>query len=88
MLTRIFGLSLMPAVFEVVTRVLKVAITILIDGEAKMHVDDIMGASASKFWMAHRHKAVEEAKMLGKKAEAVDKRYSSDDNKGRIMDYL
>ena len=50
MLAGMFGLSLIPAVFEVVTRVLRVLIAIRIDGEAKQYVDDVMGASARKLW--------------------------------------
>ena len=50
MLAGMFGLSLIPAVFEVVTRVLRVLIAIRIDGEAKQYVDGVMGASARKLW--------------------------------------
>ena len=71
-----------------VTRVLRVLIAIRIDGEAKLYVDDVMGASARKLWLADREKAVEEMKLLGDEAEAVDKRESSEDNEGRKVDCL
>ena len=47
-----------------------------------------MGASARKLWLADREKAVEEMKLLGDEAEAVDKRESSEDNEGRKVDCL
>ena len=62
--------------------------TIGIDGEAKIYVDDVMEASARRFWVAVRNKAAEEMKMLGEEVEAVDKRESSDDNEERRVDCL
>ena len=88
MLAGMFGLSLMPAVFEVVTRVLRVLVAIAIDGEAKIYVDDVMGASGRSSWERDRDKAVEQVQMLGKDAEAVEKRESSEDNEGRKVDCL
>jgi len=74
----IFGWTGMPAAFQVVTRVLRVCLSIVVSGGLLMYVDDVIACSAIDDWVQDREKAGDViSDLLGKCAEAKEKREST-----------
>ena len=84
MIAGMFGLSEMPFVFEVITRVIRILLLInLLSGTAVMYVDDLIGVSARAGLAKDLEVANDAVRILGSDAEAVDKRETTDGKVGR-----
>ena len=82
----IFGWTGMPAAFEVVTRVLRVILSMAVSGWVLIYVDDVIACSHRNNWKQDLETASKKIKcLLGSKAEAEDKRESTDENQERSI---
>ena len=73
MFAGMFGFTIMPYVFEVVTRVIRVA-RVVKGLSPLMYVDDAIGASRCRTYIQDMEAVGEQIKLLGSEAEAKEKR--------------
>ena len=86
MFAGMFGLTILPYVVEVVTRVVRVLITKAVMGMYPiMYLDNAMGASQRKTYVQDMEAVGGQIQLLGSKAEAKEKRESTEDNPGREL---
>jgi len=77
-LAGIFGWTGMPAAFQVVTRVLRICLSIVVSGGLLMYVDDVIACSSIGDWEEDVNKAGKViSDLLGPCAEAKEKREST-----------
>jgi hypothetical protein len=81
-----FGWTGMPFAFEVVTRVLRVLISLVVFGAILMYCDDLVGVSSRSTWRLDLLAAVAIiTTLLGPNAEEPEKRRSTEDNPERSL---
>ena len=84
MIAGMFGLSEMPFVFEVITRVIRILLFFnLLSGTAVVYVDDLIGVSNRAGLVKDLEVASDAIQILGPDAEAVDKRETTEGKVGR-----
>lgn len=84
-----FGWTAMPMVMEVITRLLRVLISLAMVGWMLMYVDDIIAVSPRHSWHQDRQTAIDTLQqLLGPRAHAEDKGDSTEGKPRREIDAL